>query len=260
MNNRIIATTLSLVVALSVSVGCSGSNNAAKASSKPAAAAASTVSYYNNWQTYSIKGMGEFQVPPTMELQSQNYRTATKNVVDKAGYGDKSTDRMYKEALEGSRIVFQQRGLNAAMSEFQQKGPGNIGQASRDAMAKYSRVVFRIEDAPGVPKLGDKLDFSKADLDEYTKAITQENSNSPIMPKVISCRPAVVENINGIECIHIEYLTQLKTNPPTQNHTYIFFNKNKTYTIVIMYRTSQLDVWNGQGQDLRDVVKTIKFY
>lgn len=259
----------SILIAMLCVAGCGSSNSqSSPAPSKPAKAAAAeqirSSQTFSGWQDFSLTGMGEFQIPPTMELQSKEYRTVTKQAMDAGGVKSKGADELYKNSLNGSRIVFQQKGLNAAIAEFKQRGPGNQSAASKEAYSKYARIAINIKDCEGMPAIGEPIGVTSADLRDLKEAITGGYSkgpnNDPMRPSLISCDEPVVKKINGIECVYIKYVTRLKTNPNVNNETYMFFNKNKTYSFTIMYRSTQADIWTAPGKDIRDFVKTVKFY
>lgn len=263
---RVIIVNLLLSIAIFAS-GCFGSNKSTANSQKKTSANVEMIkptqkaADYNNWPMYAIKGLGEFQLPSTMELQSKDYAVSTKSMMDSVGIGSKEFDNLYTKVIDGKRVVFQQKGLNDANREIREKGYNDISDKAKFAYQLYARVTFNVENAQGMPNLGEHLDLTKADLEDFTESFLKGAKNAdPLLPQLVSFEPAVIKKVNNNECLYIKYVTKLKNNPVSYNECYLFFNKDKIYRVTIMYRSSQSDFWTAPGQDIREVVKTIKFY
>lgn len=192
---------------------------------------------YNGWITVKIENELEFQIPPTMELQSKDYQN-TMEIID---------PKSYKILNSGNklRIVAQQKGLN---------------EKTKESFAHYARAIMIVQSYPDDgPKWGAPLDFTKQEWKEFSEAMMEElASKSPPNVKFIRFiqHPKIVE-VNGVECVNLKYETQYNDNPIVENEIHLFSNGKKTYTFHTMIRMSEYDYWTKKESDIRNIVNTI---
>lgn len=174
----------------------------------------------NNWKRIYIKNVGNFDLPPTMEIQSG----------------------LYKEFSDESRKI---RGYDAPTIIAQQKGLNDFG---KEGFAKYSRVI--LETDIGTSGAYEKLNFDFSTIPQseiaklsntYKEQYKQSFINTDF--KIIEWFPLKIEKINGMSCIHICYKRQLSNNPLVIVNTYIFQNYDRMHTLTLSYRISETDYW-----------------
>ena len=184
---------------------------------------------YNGWTTIKLENEIEFQIPPTLEVQSLDYKlklvgTPFEHIAYSDGY---------------DKFIAQQKGLNDSVPE---------------AFRHYVRVFVYLRDIDeDMPAFGENPDFSYDDLREFEQLIV---SNDPAALGIVS--PAGIVNINGNYCINLKYLSQSVNNPPAIRDKYYFFNGRRSYEVSLMIRTTEYDLWTGGSNDVRNIVKTLK--
>jgi len=195
-----------------------------------------TVHSYNGWTIVKVGEIATFQIPPTMEVQSDAYRQKA---------GDLGI------VVNNENIVCQQKGLNQ-----QEPGPSNKMQ--------YARVLFVTTPMqPAGPDYGQPLGISSKDLKNLETLLKQsiiqdESKVAGNRIKFLHWLPLAVVKINGIECLHISYERQLQSNPVVKVDNYKFFNKDKIHNFTISSRISEKNIWHAQGQDIDNIVNTLR--
>lgn len=183
---------------------------------------------YSGWKTISIGEVASLQYPPTMEVQNDKYRSITGSPTP--GNND---------------IHLQQYGLNDMTPE---------------GRSRYARVLFNTKNSDVRVSLYEKLKLTRTELDELNT--TFYDSLKPEMKmlsgKILTKEPTQVKTINGIDCLYNTYTRQLKNNPVVIVHSYHFFNNQYIHQIKISYRESEKTYWTAQGNDIRNVVNTLK--
>jgi hypothetical protein len=175
----------------------------------------------SGWERIYIKDIGSFDLPPTMEIQNEQYRTDLK-------YYDLKDYKI-------PQLTAQPRGTN----EFEKEG-----------WEKYARII--IETNIGTPGEFDKLNFN---LNDYTKADIVELNNMfkqqcqralrTINIKLVEWYPMELKKINGMSCMHIGYKRQLKDNPYVLVHSYWFPNNDRIHKFTLSYRLSEESIWKS---------------
>ena len=184
---------------------------------------------YSGWNTVNIGEVASLQYPPTMEVQSDKYRSITKH-----------------PRPAPNDIFIQQQGLNDMTPE---------------GRSRYARILFKTHSDNDLKvSLYDKLVVTKTELDEFNKeaynATTQQLSKLNI--KILSWDPIQIKTINGIDCMYYHYTRQMNNNPVVNVHNYTFCNNRYTHVLTISYRESEKAYWTAPGNDIRNVVNTLK--
>lgn len=240
---KVFVYTLGLFLSAILLIGCGHSNNQISnqsnvASNNPVKTNDYQAKTYNGWTTIKIEDEVEFQIPPTMEIQSGEYQAAIQ----------KRNPNFYQIVTQGGnlqRIVAQQKGLN---------------EKEKSAYKQYARAVIKIGREAGdvYPKWGDEIPLSEKDLKEMESDFidgTISNSKGKLIG--ISQHLKIVK-VNGINCLNMKYETQLDNNPIVNNDMYMFFNKNKLYQVLTMIRSTEYEYWTSKDADMRNIVNTFK--
>ncbi|HHT9079519.1 TPA: hypothetical protein ACT5CJ_002303 [Flavobacterium psychrophilum] len=180
-----------------------------------------------NWNRIYIKNLGNFDLPPTMEIQQGKYKEYIDNLKKIKGF-------------DTSQLTAQQKGLN----KFKKKG-----------FEKYARVI--IETTFG--SIGDfeKLNFNiatytQADISElnltYKKQIQQSFIGSGL--KLIEWYPIKIKKINNMSCIHMSYKRQLEDKPFVLVNIYQFHNNDRMHTFILSYRVSESTEWKPTFENI----------
>ena len=202
---------------------------------------------FDGWTTVKMNNELEFQIPPTMEIQSDKYTTI----------GKKAEPGLHNllNAPGVNRMVAQQLGLNTM---------------SQGALKHYVRAVMEIIDFPEeLPAFGEPLKFTKEELKEleddfrrdfysYAEKFKAADSHHRDYFLVGVTSPYKVVKINGIDCLHFSYTTQMGDNPFVSNDIYLFTNKKKVYKLSIMIRTTENHLWTAKGMNVLDIPQTVQ--
>lgn len=199
---------------------------------------------YKGWITVRLGDSCEFMIPPTLEIQSDDYRKRS------------GIDKFYeKEKPSLERIVAQQRGLN---------------QYDKGALSKFARVIVKRVPWPngGLPKLGEHLQLTKEDLKYIDEVFYSDETLGKGLTdaKYVTLKSSLctVKSVNDIECVYKYYETQMtkatgKEYPVVNKEEYLFFNDVEIYMVNISARANETKYWYKKGEDIRDVIYTIKF-
>lgn len=195
-----------------------------------------TIRSYDGWIVVKVGETATFQMPPTLEVQSDAYRQRTGNLGIK---------------VNNENIICQQKGLN-------EQGPGPANKRN------YARVLFTtFPMEPAGPVYGQKLGLSAKEIKDFEALLRQsivknESNGLGNQMKFLRWEPLKVETINGIECLHIAYERQLQNNPVVRVDNYKFFNKDKIHNLTISSRISEKNIWHVPGHDIGDIVNTLQ--
>lgn len=186
---------------------------------------------YNGWVVVKVDNIAAFQMPPMMEIQTEEYR--------------KLSHDPNVHLAEGN-LNCQQKGLNA-MNEF--------------GRSHYARILFRtgpVKDK--FPAYGQPLGFTDKDIKEFDAYLQKLNTEQlkKLQIQIIKWEPIKKDFVNGAECLHAYYTRQLKDKPVVGVDSYYFFNNDKLHTLIISSRLKENNFWHAPNQDLRNVVKTLK--
>lgn len=202
---------------------------------------------FDGWTTVKMNNEIEFQIPPTMEIENDKY----------ASIGKKAEPGLYKliHVPDGNIITAQQLGLNSM---------------SKEAFKHYVRAIMVIIDSPEeLPAFGEPLKFTNEELKELEDEFRQDfyayaekfkaadrQHRGFFLVGVTS--PYKVVKINGVDCLHFSYTTQLGDNPFVSNDIYLFMNKKKAYKLSIMIRTTENHLWTAKGMNVLDIPQTVQ--
>ncbi len=204
----------------------------------------------DGWERIYIKELGSIDFPPTMEVQSGDYK--------------KNNDKYKKTVfdIEPSKVTLQQKGLNSF---------------SKTAYEKYVRVL--ISTMKGEVNDFEKLNFDITKVSEYDMIelnimsknnilnilskqnnaenlfSKQNNADSFSNIKMIEWYPVKLEKINGMSCIHISYKRQLNNNPIVFVNTYIFQNNDRMHDLTMSYRVEEEKNWK---EDFELILKSFR--
>ena len=183
---------------------------------------------YSGWKTINIGEVASLQYPPTMEVQNDKYRSIT------------GAPRPASNA-----IIIQQQGLNDMTPE---------------GRSRYARVIFKTHNDNSKVSLYDKLVLTQSELEELNKetynTLAQGLSKQNI--KIIKWDPLQIKTINGIDCMYYHYTRQMNNNPVVIVHMFTFSNNQYSHNLTISYRESEKSYWTAPGNDIRNVVNTLK--
>ena len=183
-----------------------------------------------NWTRVTVNDLASFKIPPTMEVQSKEYR----NIV-------RAPELVY------GRLICQQAGLNQSTLNYQ---PAKY----------YARAIFTTtfigEDSGMV--LGQPLQFTKQDLDDFTSEFIRTQRNLlPPNYRILEVSNAKIIRVPIGECIYVTYKRQLDNNPIVIGHHYFFYHKDKAYNLNVGYRVQESSRWCSPDNDLRKIVETL---
>lgn len=249
---------LLLIITSCLNIACFSSNI-----SKNEEKAVEMTEEYKNWITFDIPNMGKIMIPPTLELQTEEYNDMSYKLIkqNSSGKNIEAYDELYSRKLNVNRFVFQQKGLNKAMAETKNiKNYNLLSDNAKKAFSEYARVCIDIIYGDTGVRIKDKLYLSREDLNELTEArINAFKQKTDGKIKLLDYEKAYVKNINGIDCIYFKYNSKYENNPMAVNEEYLFFNGDRCYQISILYRSTQKDIWTSESNDIRQTIKTIKF-
>jgi len=211
--------------------------------------AAPPIPTYPGWTTVNLKDVGTMQIPPTLEVQTTEYLNKLaelyKDKPDKLTELRKNTTL----ALSFNRVICQPKGINDSGKEPTKE-------------AKSATVIFSIiQTKDRVPTYGQPIGLNEAQIKEFGQ-ITQESimKNNTFLGnnmKFLKWVPMKSEIINGAECLHIAYERQVGNEPSEYVDRYIFFDKDKLYTLELSSRTTEKDYWHAKDKDITNIVNTL---
>ena len=185
-----------------------------------------------DWERVYIKDIGNFDLPPTMEVQKGKYKKYVDSYRNLIGF-------------ETTKLTAQQKGLN---------------ELSLSGHEKYARVM--IETAFGNKGDYEKLNFnttnhSHADISKLNSTFKQQIQQGfqGTGLKLIEWYPVTVKKINGVSCFHVSYKRQLQNNPIVLVNIYYFHNNDRMYALTLSYRVSESDYWKS---DFEKILKSFR--
>ena len=202
---------------------------------------------FDGWTTVKMNNEIEFQIPPTMEIQNDKYTSIVKNA-------QPGLNNLVKTS-ESNRLVAQQLGLNSL---------------DKNSLKHYVRAIMEIIDFPEeLPAFGEPLKFTNEELKELENDFRRDFYNYAEKFKAADIKhrgfylvgvtsPYKVIKINGVDCLHFSYDTQLGDNPFVNNDIYLFANKKKVYKLSIMIRTTENHLWKAKGMNVLDIPQTVQ--
>jgi hypothetical protein len=138
--------------------------------------------------------------------------------------------------------------------------PIGINDYEEGGLEKYSRVMLETQiKSPGEFL---KLNFNisevtsadKAEIDTDLKKV-QQKALIKIGHKLITWYPVKVEKINGMSCIHLNFIRQFNENPNVLVNMYMFFNNDRVHTLTLSYRIKEKVYWES---DFKAILKSFR--
>ncbi len=197
---------------------------------------------FNGWTTLMIPGEVEFQIPPTMEAQSESYKALMKLY----------SPNVYKSSYPGGsvKLMAQQKGLSDGI------------YGAKNHFVRATVQVVTDDSEPLMPEFGQPLGLTSEDLNileqEFLQGIYNALNSNPTMRFLGITQHAEIKYVDGKETVHFAYNSQNEGYPPVYNDLYILFNRNKIYRVSTMIRSIEYDYWTQSGADVRDIVRTLQ--
>jgi len=173
-----------------------------------------------DWQRIFVKNTCNFDIPPTMEVQAGDYRIFAVENANSKGY-------------DAPQITIQQVGLN---------------DKKASAFDKYTRVIINTNygNAGDFEHLNFNVsEITNSDLyelnDQMKTQVEQEFIGTEL--KLIKWGYTKLEVINGMSCIHANYIRQFQDKPVVNVDLYAFPNYDKLHQLTISYRVTEADFW-----------------
>lgn len=178
-----------------------------------------------NWVRVELLEVGSIDLPPTMEIQDEKYRTRMK------GYKD-MMERNWRVQIAEQRVVLQQKGLNSA----------NSGSSK-----KYARVILETVNGneSDFSRLNERISFTLKELDnmnvEFRDSLIDSFRTTDL--KLKQSFPAQIVEVNGMPAIKISYIRQLRSEPEVMVNLYRFQNNDRMHSLTLSYRISESEQW-----------------
>ncbi len=175
-----------------------------------------TLNSSEGWETIQISNWGSIKLPPSMEIQSGDYK--------------RFVDDIKRQLIEEvDRVVFQQKGLN--------KG---------ENLDTYARIIIRTDKGhPGdFPDLS-QFRLTEQDLREFNLYVMQEaelmlnQTNSDI----ISWTDLTTSFLGGRKIFYYTYTRTAPGLSPVHSEVYMIFNDNMLHTVIFEYYTGHKSKW-----------------
>jgi hypothetical protein len=206
----------------------------------PNATARSTIVQDEQWETVSVPGICNFQIPPTLEVQAGTYK--------------RLADRFRKGFLEITasphRVVVQQKRLNDFDPEAFKRYCRVIVETTKGAKGDYQKLDERLVLTP--PELKELEKEFKTEFEQMAATMASKGMKMTIL----SWEPAKVVRVNDTDAILMAYKRSVNDAPPVVVNVYMIFNNDHLHNVAISYRESEKDIW---AKDLHKVLGTFKF-
>lgn len=171
-----------------------------------------------------IDGIGSIDIPPEMEVQSQEYKDFVREITDG------KVDDYLAEFEEGPRNI-----------TIQPKGINDISPA----VEYYSRVLLDTD----IGKEGEFLLLNQNSnvnpnilnmLNEQQRISTEQNID---YFQILEWYKPSIEIVNGMFAIKTSYLRQMGSNPPVYVEIYNFQNFDRQHRLTFSYRVKEKELW-----------------
>lgn len=242
---KVFAYTFGLFLSAILLIGCGGSNNQTSNQSNvtgntPVKTNDNQAKTYNGWTTIKIEDEVEFQIPPTLELESESYKQFIHELASNQ-YSD-----IYRNTPNNviEQIYTHQKGFNEREPQALER------HASASLRIKRTKTTF--------PQWGETLSFTEKDLNSFENAILRSAKRFHGEVNVNIKQHPKIEKVNGVSCIHAKYELQISNEPNIDCDTYMFCNGNRLYTLGIEMRSKEFDYWTAKDVDIRNIVNTLK--
>lgn len=180
-----------------------------------------------DWQIINIEGVGSVKLPPSMEIQNENYKNLMNKVLD-------------INDAESSKVIFQQKKLNSL---------------NKSSFTTYARVIIK-------KQLGDykniKNESTQIEADDYNNIAKNEIEEASAKSNTIILKwyPATITTLNGYNAITFAYKRQIDNNTPTISETFIIQNNTKLHILIFEHRLDNNN-WNQIFENIKTTIKII---
>lgn len=180
-----------------------------------------------NWQIINIEGVGSIKLPPSMEIQNENYKNLMNKVLNISD-------------VESAKVIFQQKNLN------------NLNKSS---FSTYARVIIK-------KQLGEykniKNILTQNEADDYNNIAKNEieETSAKSNTTILKWYPATITTLNGYNAITFAYKRQIDNNTPTISETFIIQNNFKLHILIFEHRLDNNN-WNQIFENIKTTIKII---
>lgn len=188
---------------------------------------------YPGWLTVMLPGIGRFDVPPILEVQTKAYRDIVRKRIPN-----------YPDPAAGC-VTLQKKGL-------MEKAQGGVLEPITTMVSFVSRDLGQDS---GLKR--NKLVLSKADLEDFRYGIMQDTMSDK-NNRYFDWSAATIEKLSCGESIKLSYKRQYKNGPITYTNINYVFDGSRLYTITVAYRDEDMDTMCANFMDIRDIPKTLK--
>jgi hypothetical protein len=186
------------------------------------------------WDKIEIQGVGTIDLPPILEIQGEKF----KKLKEERGKNFSSI------VISEPKLVLQPKGVN----DFDQ-----------NSLKRYARVILDFVDGnPGdFSRLTDKLQFNSQEFTELNNDFKQQLTDGfkGTELRMTKWYPVKIVEINGMQCININYERVLREEAPVVVNVYRFQNYDRMHSLTISYRASEKGYWDDT---LNKVLKSFK--
>ena len=189
----------------------------------------------DDWKRISIKHIGSFDIPPTLEKQEGKFKFIMD--VHKMILG-----LITGVKLPAGNIIFQPVGTNKKQAET------------------YARIKFKTNPGSSNSQLTLETDpnsISRSRLDTIGEMMKKEMPDflDVVDMEIIEWFPVDFISINGMSCIYWGYKYKSAYFEPVIVHHFRFFNYDYNHTLAISYRESERELWE---KDFMRVLRSLR--
>lgn len=199
------------------------------------------------WKEIEIPGICSLQMPPTMEIQSQEYKDDT--------VASANPDLLRIYSPNANLLTIQQKGLN---------------KRDPKALKQYARVIFKISEVGARGDFPNKefkdtfLSLSKNDLHEISenlKELTIEEMKpyveKGLLGKIIKWDGFSIASVGGLSAMKLNYTREgLHGNSSVAATSYAIPMDYFMLNITLSYRINESKIWKD---DIGRIISSIRF-
>jgi len=181
-----------------------------------------------DWKRIEISDVGTIDLSPKLEIQYGEYIETELKIQD-------SVQKIIVYKFNEPTLVLQPKGIK---------------QFEEDIPQRYCRIIFKTVTGNygEFQNLNEKIILTSSDIFELNEDLKNQalKAFKNIPGSLIEWFPIQINEINGMPCIHINYVRQYKNNPNAMVDMYRFYNNNRIHYLTISYRLSEKDYWNSE--------------
>lgn len=176
------------------------------------------------WSRISIPGMGTIDIPPSVEVQDDEYRRTKQQVMERLF---SNTD------IKKADVIIQQRGLNVF---------------DKEAVEQFFRLtVTSFVETPGAFRRVDEFYFlNDSELNFLSELFRSkvEKEVALISSKLLTWNAPELTLLNSIRAVHYHYKrTGTGNKPPVIAHVYVIENYDRLHFVEVAYRETESSRW-----------------